>query len=670
MIHFVVVVGSTGSCAACGPRLRSAIETTTSIGGHEVHAVSPSGTWGFHAVAAPDAVLDPRWHTDGEGLVVCNGTVTGDPRAVAPAAVLERYRCGGIDAATKPLSGTYNLTCISPEQGLTISGDVAAFYPLYFGTGSGQVVIANRSTTVAAALGTSGWSTGPLGWIIGAGHICGEDVPAAGVRSLRAGHVGRVPWGRAHLTTGPPTRQLMPPPGTGEGRPDLTPSEWDAITDDLIGQVRGLAALDTPLYLQLSGGKDSRLLLSLLLGAGITDLESYTAGPPGAEVRCAELVAATAGISHRMWMPPEARHVVRREVIGDHIPDGPLAPLWRQVARGLGRFDGIVPTWAGVSTPPGAGSLMLKGWGGEVYRYKSRPAPLVDLALLLPPRPGSPLDVDVLTACLTARIDPLRVLAPAERDRQRAWLRSWVQQTVATVRPDLLPDLFYIDHRLGQIAGPVTQDIPLRVVANPLVSFVATSLYSELSLHARSTDRLHYEVMRRLAPDLAALPFVGQVWRPEIRAMATQELATAPFERSLPTPVAAPRWKRQRLPLGNSPAVRRARSAKRSAQERLAWRARVDWLAGSRWSPPPAKPHDRTFELVTQEPAAVVALLREAADAGLAEICRVDRLCGLVERPGRLTQPEELQITSSIGVAMLLVGRSERVFETPAELLG
>ena len=105
-----------------------------------------------------------------------------------------------------------------------------------------------------------------------------------------------------------------------------------------------------------------------------------------------------------------------------------------------------------------------------------------------------------------------------------------------------------------------------------------------------------------------------------------------------------------------------------SAQAHLTWRARVDWLAGSRWSPVRDTPRDETFRLVTEAPGTVVALLREAADAGLAEICRVDRLCRLVERPGALTQPEELQITSAIGVAMLLLGQSERVVETPVEM--
>ena len=47
----------------------------------------------------------------------------------------------------------------------------------------------------------------------------------------------------------------------------------------------------------------------------------------------------------------------------------------------------------------------------------------------------------------------------------------------------------------------------------------------------------------------------------------------------------------------------------------------------------------------------------------VADICRIDRLCHLVERPGRFTRPEELQLTNAIGVAMLLSGRTQRVVE-------
>ena len=338
----------------------------------------------------------------------------------------------------------------------------------------------------------------------------------------------------------------MPPPGTGEGRPDLTSAEWDHITDALVAEARGLAALDTPLYLPLSGGKDSRLLLSLLLAAGMSDIESYTSGPiDGDEVRCAAEVAAVAGIPHRLGMPDEARVAVKRQRFGGEGVDRDPDSLWHKVAQGQGRFDGLVANWAGVTTPQGAASLIVKGWAGEVYRYKSRPASLDRLALLLPPRPGAPLDVDAVTASLVGNIDPLRVLAPAEHARQAEWLAGWVRQTVDTIRPDLLPDLFYIDHRLGQIVGPVTQGVPLRVIANPLVSPVAASGYAELSLNARSADLLHFEVMRRAAPELVTVPFAGQVWKPEIHARSDRELPTSPFGGEPPAEPETRRWWRR-----------------------------------------------------------------------------------------------------------------------------
>jgi hypothetical protein len=671
LIHFVLAVGPVGSCASLGAELAAAVADTTNLGGDQIAAMSPSGAWALRAVAVPDAVLATRWHADGEGLVVCNGTVTGDSALVALDAVLARYRAGGVEAATGPLSGTYNLTCLAPERGLSISGDLAGFYPLYHGAAPDRVVVSNRSATVAAALGTSGWDLGPLAWIISTGHICGEQVPARGVRSLRAGHVGQMAWGASALELGPPRRRLMPGPGPGEGRPDLSPVEWDAVTDELIGQVRGLAALDTPLYLQLSGGKDSRLLLALMMGAGLTDLETYTTGAPDSgDLLCAVRLAAAAGVAHRTGVPPQARQPVSRQVVGAAVDDGPLADVWSEVARGLGRYDGIVATWAAARTPDKPTSLMVKGWAGEVYRYKSRPAPLASLGLLLPSRPGVPLDVDVLTRCLMMLIDPLHLLTPSELARQRAWMRGWVNQTVETIRPDLLPDLFYIDHRLGQLAGPITQGLPLRIVANPLASAPATSLYAELSLHARSTDRLHFEIIRRLAPGLLSVPLVDQVWKPEIHALSGVPLPTEPFGGARPVPEVrpAPWWKRRpHLPVGHSEPVERARARKHELERDLQRRTRVDWLAASRWSQPRRPPHDATRILFEREPDKVAALFREAAGAGLGEICHVERLCRLTRRIGALTQPEELQLTSALGVAMLLTGRTQRMVETPAE---
>ena len=83
------------------------------------------------------------------------------------------------------------------------------------------------------------------------------------------------------------------------------------------------------------------------------------------------------------------------------------------------------------------------------------------------------------------------------------------------------------------------------------------------------------------------------------------------------------------------------------------------------WPTPAGSGHEPVWALVGDDPTPVAALLREAADAGLASICDVDRLCRLVERPTKLTRAEELQVTGTIGVAMLLLGQTERVVVTP-----
>jgi hypothetical protein len=648
VIHFALAFGAPGTCHDHDGALARAVADTAIFGGEQVVVSSPSGAWHVAAVATADPFLSVRWYTDGEAVVLCNGMVTSSSR-VDLASVLQRYRDGGPAAAEEGLTGTASLVCVAPERGLAAIGGPAGFFTLYHGAADDHVVVSNRSTTVARALGESRYDPHPLGWLIGVGHVCGDAVPAHGVRSLPIDHVGGVPWGGRSMVVERRPGPQLPGPGDDD-RPTLSSAEWDAVTDELVAEVRNLAALDVPLHLPITGGKDSRLLLSLVVAAGVTGVETYTSGgPDSAEVASAAAVAAAAGVEHRRGAPPEARGSVTARVVGG--PDtGELDGVWRRVARGAGRFEGIAPTWAAIKSPTAAGGIFLKGWGGELYRYKTRPLPL-DAA------EGALGDVDRLTAAIGDRFDPLGVLSAPERERQRAWLRTWVQCTVDEHRSDLVPDLFYADQTLRNVHGPVTQGVPLRLVANPLVSRAVIRAHAALSLRARSVDRLHYEVMRRAAPALVSLPFFEQVWPPEIRAGSTQQLPDRPFGT-----VGAARPPLRRPPPLPGEAGARVRSATRP----LARRARVDWLAGSRWSSPRPGGHETAWALVEREPHAVTALFRSAADEGLSSICRVERLCRLVERPGRFTRTEELQITNAIGAAMLLLGRTERVIETLA----
>ena len=97
------------------------------------------------------------------------------------------------------------------------------------------------------------------------------------------------------------------------------------------------------------------------------------------------------------------------------------------------------------------------------------------------------------------------------------------------VRPDLLPEKFYVDHRLGHWSGPLIQDTPRRINVTPLLLAAAAKKNMELSSTARAEGRFHFEVMRRAAPELVVLPFLNDTWSRNILEHSQLELATEPF---------------------------------------------------------------------------------------------------------------------------------------------
>ena len=198
--------------------------------------------------------------------------------------------------------------------------------------------------------------------------------------------------------------------------------------------------------------------------------------------------------------------------------------MWQRLRADVYRYEGIICAWSGLQNSVAPG-LNIKGFGGELYR-RGNAAQF---------RQAHGEDLDQLAAMFVNYHqvhDPLGILRPSEAEYQVDWLKSWVYEQATRVRPDLLPEKFYVDHRLGHWSGPLIQDTPRRINVNPLLLAVAAKKNMELSSAARAAGRFHFEVMRRAAPELVGLPFLNDTWPSSIREHSPVALAPAPF----PTP--------------------------------------------------------------------------------------------------------------------------------------
>jgi hypothetical protein len=522
VIHFVVVAGSPAAIERLAPRLPTALDSTRLFDAERVEKVGASRTWALAAITAADPTCRTRLAAEGDTMIVVNGpalSARGDQARLADDVRME-FESGGTTSVAASLGGSYNFVGYSPNQGMRAFADFSGLFPLYWCQGADFAVFSNRSTTVANVAQEEGqWDLRALAWVIGHANLFGEHMPARSARYLPPGYEARVGQGDSQITLGPSPASVWPEPSDNGGRENLTSAEWDEVTHALVANFRALRSFSGPLRLSLTGGKDSRLCLALAKAASLRDrMVTFTNGTVDSpEVLCASAVAEAAGFPHKQAGPP----VTTAQVLSSHAPFDADA-VWRRLRQHAYRFEAIVCAWDGMTDPLRSTSVSINGFGGELYRrshakrFRGKRMSSVDSMAKMFVNYHQPLD-------------PLGVLRQSEAEFQTNWLKSWVYDEVKRIPVDLAPEKFYVDYRLGHWNGPMGQSTPWRITVNPLLLPTAARKNLELSLEVRSSERFHFEVMRRAAPELVAVPFLNDVWAPEISADSTIELPREPF---------------------------------------------------------------------------------------------------------------------------------------------
>ena len=255
----------------------------------------------------------------------------------------------------------------------------------------------------------------------------------------------------------------------------------------LVAVVRALADWPgRPSFVPVTAGRDSRLVLAAGLAAGVS-FEAITGGDKGdPDVEVGLRLAAVAGVPHSL------------------VPDDPHGSVWsdwRRAAEVLALTQGGTATLAdaaGFPLGPRDGPLPIwhSGQGGEIARsyYGVGEGDVGDrlVRAFLGERPG--------------RTGPL---SEDGRELVRDQIAGWVaQQLDAGIAAADVPDMFYLQRRMGTWAGPTHGAVEyVRDTTSPLWS---ARLLPDL-LGAPAADRarsaFHAQVLERLAPQLVDVPF-------------------------------------------------------------------------------------------------------------------------------------------------------------------
>ncbi|MCC5953453.1 MAG: hypothetical protein JJU45_15285 [Acidimicrobiia bacterium] len=687
MIHFVLVAGRPSSVHPRVPVLAESIERTRFMDGVVRSERSPTGRWALCTIEMPDPLSDARCRTHGDTFALFNGPALGTSGRQGHLAsqALDAVRRGGVDAVADTMVGTHNVVAHDPQSGLFAFTDFSGMYPLYWTAVEGGVVVGNRPSTVAAVAGRSGWDLLAFSWIIGHGNLFGDHLPHDGVRLLRPDLALRLdPADDTPRLERSPTN-IWPGPGDPAGGDDLAPAEWDRVAERMVDDAAAIGDLGAPVTLMLSGGKDSRLCLALLLAAGVADSVRLltTGGPDSPEVRAATEVARAAALPHfhlppgkfrpqPIWQPPprpagapepwwevqerQIRWVRPGATSLTPQPRTPwqedMAEVWQRLRWSVYRYDAMACLWDGLAVDrlaPGTG-LTVKGFGGEFYRtHQYVGGVLVDRAAM----------ADRFVR-FQQRPDPLGILTDDVAAAQEQWLRRWVDIASCGVRFDLLPDHFRIATRNTHWNGPMLQFKPASVQLNPLLSLTGARASMLLDPRERATERFHYEVMRRAAPQLVDVPFLDDQWSHALTTRCSASAAESNVA-THPTPAKVSDFLRQHGLDSTRPASPRRPPPLPSGPSPLEQPTRtIHALKTWQWR-----------FLGTQQEELVSLFRRAATDTAMADICDMDRLVAVAERAGSISEATHgKSVISAVGIALALLDEGEPTCDGPIDADG
>ena len=430
---------------------------------------------------------------------------TGDEEADGRGPLDPAFYLGPAEQWADTLDGRFSAARYDDaDRALDVASDAMGAYPVYEAYADGVRWTSNNTELLRDLIGARDLDPDVVAPVLGGGWSLTGDPVWAGVRRLTYGCVRKLapgrPASRAELLPLPRVASML---GAG--------FEPDRAARVLTEGVRALADWPMrPSVVPVTGGRDSRVVLGAALRSEIR-FESTTGGDEASpDVEVGRRLAEAGGVAHSIL---------------EHDPHGSVWDDWRRAAEIVditSSGTASLADAAGFPLGPREGSLVLwhSGQGGEIARaYYGTGAGLGRDALVerlarvfLGRRPG--------------RVD---VLSEEGRASVREQIGTWVDtQLEAGIAAADVPDMFYLQRRMGTWAGPSHGCVEyVRDTTSPLWS--RRLLPDELGLPAaeRARQVFHLRVLELLAPELVDVPFEdGRAW-PARSSAATMRIARA-----------------------------------------------------------------------------------------------------------------------------------------------
>lgn len=499
-------------------------------------------------------------------------------------------RVRGTERTYARLLGSYALAALNEDGSLAAFGDFVGMQPLYYFQSPELTAVSNRQWLLARICQPGdlpSYDLLALSWLPGHANIFGDRMVHQGVRLLTPGTYLEVNT-QGDMETKPFESQFWRP--YGDSYAELESVDFDRATEALLERFAPLKALSTDaLWLSLTGGKDSRLNLAASLRSELRDkLRVFTAGPPGSpEIECAAFLCQHFGLQHHPQISARSRFDRQR--------------TWDLLRYHPYLYEGSICPWDGLTGPATSTRVEINGFTGELYRTHAKRFREVEIE--------TRDQAKKLFENYHQDADPLQVLLPEVREFQNRYVHDWVDRHADLGVPlNDLPEVFYVQNRLPLWSGILSSNSPSHVRITPLAHPVVSAICYRGGHAVRRSERMHFELLRRLDTWLPAAPFLKDTWDARLK----------------------PHW--GDLPVATEPF---AATVAPTSQNLVSWQ----------------------WEFLEQARPEILTLLLDSPRSGLSEICRPQALRDLGKRLAGIRVGNEAKaVFSLLAVQLLLTG--------------
>jgi len=449
------------------------------------------------------AGIGSHWASDERGLTAFTGHcwpretgwVLGAGQSWA--AQLRAYLGDATDlpAFREALFGHFTVISLQASGPGGVMPDWASVDQLFTAETQNVTAISNRAGLCARATldgpGAPQRSLAAAGWIIGEGWILDQESSYWEVERPRAGSMV-VLDPRCGAQVDEPVHSPLYPSETEDPTPTYE-NVLDEVECDLRTTIRALARLPVEQrVLSLSGGKDSRTLLAVILSEGVQDRFQFVThgSPERADPIVAKALADRFGLDWTLRDPTDRSALSELD----------------NVLRHSNLVEGMTSSWAAMERPAFAPGVTINGTMGEGLRWG-----FVTRAGIT----ATSVD-DILAVYERLRpFDRLGVLRPEVRAYYTGIISQRFREHADLGIPLVsLPALFMHETAMQARTGPdAVWNSRLRV--DPFMTPACMRSSHRLPVDRRPDLRFHLDLQRRCNVELSKMPFERTAWYQE-----------------------------------------------------------------------------------------------------------------------------------------------------------